>query len=313
MILRIGVLGYIGSSNIGDYIQTKAVIDMICPTRYSVLDRESLHTFDDIEIKTIINGWFMENPKNWPPNTNISPLFISFHINPNAEKEFLKPKSLNYLKKFEPIGCRDTYTKNLLQRNGVKSYYSSCITTTFEREKYLDSSIDPKGVIVIGAFDRLNPNIDFTSIYKLILSAVRFPMKKLKYLIKKRSFENYLDDQKVEYKEYSQITKKKILSHQQGLSLANNMLREIAKSEILITSRIHAALPALAMGLKVIFINEGLNHMNHKSRISDLNDFYISVSLKEFFMINLDTIDRRTNHKVYIKKIKDIVTKFIDE
>ena len=311
--MKIGVLGYIGSCNIGDYIQTKAVIDIIYPTNYKVLDRESLHTFDDIEIKTIINGWFMENPKNWPPNAKISPLFISFHINPNAEKEFLKPKSLNYLKKFEPIGCRDTYTQNLLQSNGVKSYYSSCITTTFERKKYLDTSIKPKGVVVIGAFDRLNPNIDFTSIHKLILSAARFPIKKLRYLIKKRSFENHLRDQKVEFKKYNQITKRKISSHQEGLTLANNMLREIAKSEILITSRIHAAIPALAMGLKVIFINEGLDHMNHKSRISDLNDFYISVSLKEFFMINLDTIDKRTNHKIYIRKIKDIVTKFIDE
>ena len=311
--MKIGVLGYIGSCNIGDYIQTKAVIDIIYPANYKVLDRESLHTFDDIEIKTIINGWFMENPKNWPPNAKISPLFISFHINPNAENEFLKPKSLNYLKKFEPIGCRDTYTQNLLQSNGVKSYYSSCITTTFERKKYLDTSIKPKGVVVIGAFDRLNPNIDFTSIHKLILSAAMFPIKKLRYLIKKRTFENHLRDQKVEFKEYNQITKRKISSHQEGLTLANNMLREIAKSEILITSRIHAAIPALAMGLKVIFINEGLNHMNHKSRISDLNDFYISVSLKEFFMINLDTIDKRTNHKVYIRKIKDIVTKFLDE
>ncbi len=311
--MKIGVLGYIGSCNIGDYIQTKAVIDIIYPTNYKVLDRESLHTFDDIEIKTIINGWFMENPKNWPPNAKISPLFISFHINPNAENEFLKPKSLNYLKKFEPIGCRDTYTQNLLQSNGVKSYYSSCITTTFERKKYLDTSIKPKGVVVIGAFDRLNPNIDFTSIHKLILSTARFPIKKLRYLIKKRSFENHLRDQKVEFKKYNQITKRKISSHQEGLTLANNMLREIAKSEILITSRIHAAIPALAMGLKVIFINEGLDHMNHKSRTSDLNDFYISVSLKEFFMINLDTIDKRTNHKIYIRKIKDIVTKFIDE
>ena len=45
----------------------------------------------------------MENPKNWPPNNNIFPLFISFHINPSAEKELLKPESLNYLKQHEPI------------------------------------------------------------------------------------------------------------------------------------------------------------------------------------------------------------------
>ena len=58
--MEIGVLGYIGSRNIGDYIQTKAVIDMIHPTNHKVLDREGLHKFKGAKIKTIINGWFMD-------------------------------------------------------------------------------------------------------------------------------------------------------------------------------------------------------------------------------------------------------------
>ena len=256
--MEIGVLGYIGSRNIGDYIQTKAVIDMIHPINHKVLDREGLHKFKGSKIKTIINGWFMENPKNWPPNNNISPLFISFHINPSAERDLLKPESLNYLKQYEPIGCRDTYTQNLLQKNGIKSYYSSCITTTFNRDKYITNKTQPEGVIVIGAFDRLNPSIDFSSTYRLLLSLIKYPIHKLKYLLKKQSFENHLRNQNIVVKRYQQITKRKISSHNQGLKLANDMLKEIAKSEIIITSRIHAALPALAMGLKVIFINEGV-------------------------------------------------------
>ena len=43
--MEIGVLGYIGSRNIGDYIQTKAVIDMIHPINHMVLDREGLHKY----------------------------------------------------------------------------------------------------------------------------------------------------------------------------------------------------------------------------------------------------------------------------
>ena len=311
--MEIGVLGYIGSRNIGDYIQTKAVIDMIHPINYIVLDREGLHKFKGSKIKTIINGWFMENPKNWPPNKNISPLFISFHINPSAEKELLKPESLNYLKQYEPIGCRDTYTQNLLQKNGIKSYHSSCITTTFNRDKYITNKTQPEGVIVIGAFDRLNPSIDFSSIYRLLLSLIKYPIYKLKYLLKKQSFENHLRNQNLVVKRYQQITKRKISSHNQGLKLANDMLKEIAKSEIIITSRIHAALPALAMGLKVIFINEGLSHKNHKTRTADVNKFFMTVSLEEFFMTNLETIQKRTDHKVYFKKIKETITKFMNE
>jgi len=311
--LEIGVLGYIGSRNIGDYIQTKAVIDMIHPINHKVLDREALNKFKGSKLKTIINGWFMENPKNWPPNNNISPLFISFHINPSAERDLLKPESLNYLKQYEPIGCRDTYTQNLLQKNGIKSYHSSCITTTFTRDKYLTNKTQPEGVIVIGAFDRLNPSIDFSSIYRLLLSLIKYPIHKLKYLLKKQSFENHLRNQNIVVKRYQQITKRKISSHNQGLKLANEMLKEIAKSKIIITSRIHAALPALAMGLKVIFINEGLSHKNHKTRTADVNKFFLTVSLEEFFMTNLDTIQKRTDHKVYFKKIKETITKFINE
>ena len=311
--MEIGVLGYIGSRNIGDYIQTKAVIDMIHPINHMVLDREGLHKFKGSKIKTIMNGWFMENPKNWPPNNNISPLFISFHINPSAERDLLKPESLNYLKQYEPIGCRDTYTQNLLQKNGIKSYYSSCITTTFNRDKYITNKTQPEGIIVIGAFDRLNPSIDFSSIYRLLLSLIKYPIHKLKYLLKKISFENHLRNQNIVVKRYQQITKRKISSHNQGLKLANDMLKEIAKSEIIITSRIHAALPALAMGLKVVFINEGLSHKNHKTRTADVNKFFMTVSLKEFFMTNLDIIQKRTEHKVYFKKIKETITKFMNE
>ena len=307
------MLGYIGSRNIGDYIQTKAVIDMIHPINHKILDREGLHKFKGSKIKTIMTGWFMENPKNWPPNNNISPLFISFHINPSAERDLLKPESLNYLKQYEPIGCRDTYTQNLLQKNGIKSYYSSCITTTFNRDKYITNKTQPEGIIVIGAFDRLNPSIDFSSIYRLLLSLIKYPIHKLKYLLKKISFENHLRNQNIIVKRYQQITKRKISSHNQGLKLANDMLKEIAKSEIIITSRIHAALPALAMGLKVVFINEGLSHKNHKTRTADVNKFFMTVSLKEFFMTNLDIIQKRTEHKVYFKKIKETITKFMNE
>ena len=108
-------------------------------------------------------------------------------------------------------------------------------------------------------------------------------------------------------------SKRKISSHNQGLNLANHMLKEIAKSEIIITSRIHAALPALAMGLKVIFINEGLSHKNHKTRTADVNKFFMTVSLEEFFMTNLETIQKRNEHKVYFKKINETITKFMNE
>ena len=79
--MEIGGLGFSGSRNIGDYIQTKAVIDILNKQNIKILEREELNNYNGDPIKTIINGWFMEKPNNWPPSENITPLFISFHIN----------------------------------------------------------------------------------------------------------------------------------------------------------------------------------------------------------------------------------------
>ena len=307
--MEIGVLGFSGSRNIGDYIQTKAVIDILNRQNIKILEREKLNSYNGPPIKIIINGWFMENPKNWPPSNKINPLFISFHINPSIVKTFINNQSIEYFKKHEPIGCRDYFTRDLLVKNGINAYFSSCVTLGIEREKYLNRQT-PRGVIVIGAFDRLKPYLDYKSPLKFLLSLMKYPLRTLNYKIKLQKFNRHLHEQKVEVKRYSQITKKSINSHAKGIALAEDMLDNIAESDIIITSRIHAALPALAMGLKVIFIDEGLDHTNHKMRLSGLKNYFKTVDLKDFFMINLEDVKNMENHNNYIQKIKQTINKF---
>tara|TARA_B100001057_G_scaffold134126_1_gene133574 strand:- start:341 stop:1273 length:933 start_codon:yes stop_codon:yes gene_type:complete len=307
--MEIGVLGFKGSRNIGDYIQTKAVIDILNKQNIKIVEREKLNNYNGPPIKTIINGWFMENPKNWPPSKNINPLFISFHINPSIVKTFINHESIEYFKKNEPIGCRDYYTRDLLVKNGIKAYFSSCVTLGMEREKYLKSQT-PSGVIVIGAFDRLKPDLDYKSPLKFLLSLMKYPLRILNYKIKLQKFNRHLFKQKLEIKRCSQITKNIINSHSEGIALAEDMLNKIAGSDIIITSRIHAALPALAMGLKVIFIDEGLDHANHKMRLSGLKNYFKTVDFKDFFMINLEDVKNIRNHNIYTQKIKQTINKF---
>ena len=309
--METGILGFIGSRNIGDYIQTKAVIDFIGSKNIKILDRENLDKYNDNVIKTIINGWFMESPENWPPSKKIKPLFISFHLNPSIEAELLKDESLQYFKNHEPIGCRDIYTRDILLEKGINAYYSSCITTTIDRNNYLKSKTQADGIIVIGAFDRLKPTLDYKSSVKLLLSIFKYPFKKIDYTLKLSKFNRHLKNQNFKIKRYSQLNTRPIKSHNEGLNLASEMLEKIAESEVMITSRIHAALPALAMGLKVIFIDQGLDHINHKHRLSGLKNYFTCVNLKDFFMINLDNIPAMDKHKVQAKKIKDIINKFL--
>jgi len=310
--MSLGVLGYLGSKNIGDFIQTKAVLDLVNSKNIKYIDRENLHLYNGKVIKTIINGWFLEDPDNWPPSKKIIPLFISFHITPAVKYKLLQKQSLEYFKDHEPIGCRDFYTRDILLENGINAFFSSCVTTSIERDKYLKKSI-PEGIIVVGPFDRLKPNLDYKSIFKLLISILKFPVKAINYNLKLKKFNKYLRKQKQSVKVFDQITDHEIKSHTEGLRFANEMLEKIAESEIMITSRIHAALPAVAMGLKVIFIDEGLEHENHRQRLSGLKNYFTNVNLKEFLMLNLDDIQLMKNHKPYIQKNKDLIAKFLNQ
>ena len=311
--METGILGFIGSKNIGDYIQTKAVLDLVGFNNIKILDRENLDKYDDNVIQTIINGWFMESPENWPPSEKIKPLFISFHLNPSIETELLKDESIKYFKSHEPVGCRDIYTRDILLEKGINAYYSSCITTTIDRNNYLKSKTQAEGIIVIGAFDRLKPTLDYKSSVKLLISIFKYPFKKIGYSLKLSKFNRHLNNQNYKIKRYNQLTKRPIKSHNEGLNLASEMLEKIAESEVMITSRIHAALPALAMGLKVIFIDQGLDHVNHKHRLSGLINYFTRVNLKDFFMINLDNIPAMEKHKVHTQKIKDTINNFLTQ
>lgn len=116
------------SKNIGDYIQSVAQelfydkIDMYC-------EREELNRINASEkINLIMNGWFMWRPENFPPSECINPLFVSFHLVPSIADKFFTKETLEYLKRYEPIGARDLGTMELLEKYGVKSYFSSCLT-----------------------------------------------------------------------------------------------------------------------------------------------------------------------------------------
>ena len=309
--MKTGVIGCLNTNNIGDYIQTLAVIKLI-GKEYKILDRESLNSYNDEPRKVIINGWFMENPLNFPPSSNIKPLFISFHINPDIASDFLNSNTVSYLKEHQPIGCRDTFTQELLEKHNIKTFYSSCVTLTLNKTDYISTVYKKNTTLIIGAFDRLKPYIETNKgIYKALISSIKAPYKFLNYKTKNLIFNKWLRKQNFELNFANQIVEKKISSHEEGVKLAEEVLIKIANSDHIITSRIHSALPAVAMGKKVIFINEGLDNINHRSRLSGLQSFFKSIKLKEIRILNFDTIKITQNHMVYSKKIEKTINDFL--
>ena len=83
------VLSYPNSNNLGDFIQSIAAKYELNAKKIYELDRDQLYIYNGPRVFLIMNGWFMEEPMNWPPSEKITPLFLSFHLNPTAKKKYL--------------------------------------------------------------------------------------------------------------------------------------------------------------------------------------------------------------------------------
>ena len=149
------VLSYPNSNNLGDFIQSEAVKQYLKNKIVKQIDREQLHSYDGPKVQMFMNGWFMENPNNWPPSKQINPFFLSFHLNPTSKKKMLSPKGVNFLKKYQPIGCRDIYTQKILSDFGVETYFSSCLTLTLRRNNFVKKNTRRQGILVISPMERL--------------------------------------------------------------------------------------------------------------------------------------------------------------
>mgnify|MGYP007069875330 CR=1 FL=1 len=75
--------------NIGDYVQSIAQRQFLPDEEKCYVDIEELSSFESKEkVNVIMNGWFMHNPKAFPPSDNLNPLIISFHLYPPPRKRF---------------------------------------------------------------------------------------------------------------------------------------------------------------------------------------------------------------------------------
>ena len=149
------VLSYPNSNNLGDFIQSEAVKQYFKNQIIQELDRDQLHIYKGPKVFVFMNGWFMEKPSNWPPSNNINPFFVSFHLNPTSKKRMLSKTGVKYLKKYQPIGCRDTYTQKILSNYGIESYFSACLTLTLKRDNFVPKNTRRQGILVISPMERL--------------------------------------------------------------------------------------------------------------------------------------------------------------
>jgi len=101
----------------------------------AVLDRDfpwpAAHRFPERPVWAIYNGWFCHSAFGrmaaMPAPENLQPLLVSFHL---ARAEDLTGAVVEWLRKFEPVGCRDWSTVYWLANQGVQCFFSGCLTLT---------------------------------------------------------------------------------------------------------------------------------------------------------------------------------------
>ena len=315
-VIKSAILAYPDSNNLGDYIQSIAAKQWIPSDHILGLDRDRLNTYIGPSVKLVMNGWFMEAPLNWPPSNKIIPLFLSFHLNPSAQKEMLTPQGIKYLKAHQPIGCRDIHTQKTLEERGIKTYFSACLTLGLNRNLFITPQTIRKGILVISPMERLLPEPKALSLtqtnnfFNVLTQALKFPFKYFQYKIAMRKLYGFLADSNEKVSWHSQLIDRKKKSENIRIIAAENQLKLIASAQLVITSRIHSALPAVAFNTPVLFLSDGLDHPNQKSRLQGLEAFFPIINSSELASWKNKRPKPSEAHHPFVKMIREEMAAF---
>lgn len=194
----------------------------------------------------IVNGWFMHDAKNWPLHPSLNPLFIGFHL---ANKELLKSKFVEYYKSFAPIGCRDFETVRLFQSKGVSAYFSGCPTLCFP---YQPNRRTRRKIIVVDA-DRISCDWHTSDTRKEFQDLAKsFPGIRFDYRTHR-------------------LPKWIGASPALKLFLSRRKIAMYANARLVITNRLHVALPCKALGTRCIFLHQDPHQSRIASYVTDLH------------------------------------------
>jgi hypothetical protein len=243
-------------NNIGDVLQGM-VAKAFLPAPALVANREDLANLDKTEPSFIIaNGWYMHSFENFPPPPNVEPLYVSMHI--AKSKLLADPKIRAHFKAHAPIGCRDIKTLNLFLGWGIPAYYSSCLTTTTTARGPVNHTGEGEILLVDNVDHPVPPEVKLkleTLLGKPLVSISHDPPHP------KGDLEAYT---------------KEAETHM------NDLLARYCKAALIITTKIHCALPCLGMGVKVMMVHP---HPS-EGRLAPLAEFIDIMSYEEVLKAN---------------------------
>lgn len=296
MKYKILAVSTVNEINIGDYIQALASSQFL-PRVDGFIQREELKDYDGEECKMIMNGWYMHNPEQWPPSKKIHPLYVAVHFNTLAKEKLFSKESINYIKQYEPIGCRDTYTRDLLLEKGINAYFSGCMTLTLGYKYKSDIRedkcyfVDPYFVTHWNIFSIIYNFMYLLFHWKSInIISNKYPEGK-KGLRKKmilttfyREYKRFFTKDTLLNAEYicqqSRYYKDNFSSDEERLKEAEKLVEKYAKARLVVTSRIHCALPCLGLETPVIYTEDTNQSEASACRFGGLRELFTIMEWK---------------------------------
>lgn len=309
---KIAVYAYT-TANVGDEIQSIAASRLL-PRVDTYVDRDSLGAAHEGPVLLLANGWHIDDDKPFPPAEMITPIYISTHF---TSARVLTLPVVSHLRMHSPIGCRDTFTAELLRRHDVPAYFSGCLTTTLTRKW----SGTRKGVFLVDVDTRFIPLLpkDVLESAEILTHALDMRPRAIKVqqgacrllsampaaarrlwkrplwalttnLIYPQSLPNHFADKPLLRRlntDMSYIS----FSSAQRFQRAEDLLDRYQRARLVVTSRLHCALPCVAMGVPVVFL-----HPNVRDRRFTAISRYLRVfSLTEIPEVNWEPIPVQTD------------------
>lgn len=211
--------------SMGDIFECLAILNIYKELGVS---KEELITCYPYELDSY-NGEYVVLPINvYALNIDYSrrilPVFLGLTL---GGEHIISEKNLNMLRRFQPVGCRDERTMRNLQDNGVNAYLQGCLVATFEeREQNLPSQ---NKVFFIN------------------------PEQGIKDYIPKELLENY----EFFSHDFYMTPEEMIGKHEDIYSYGEQVIEKYKKeARLIVTSKYHAAIIGLALGIPVIMIIE---------------------------------------------------------
>ncbi|MFY7732800.1 MAG: polysaccharide pyruvyl transferase family protein [Bacteroidia bacterium] len=261
-------------NNLGDVIQGLAAKQFL-PNDATPVNREKLSSLTNEPSLLIANGWYQHEFDKFPPPTEVIPFYISVHI---AKSDFIKIKSIReHFIKNAPIGCRDLKTLWLMRGFGIPAYYSSCLTLTFNNSFSFQGN--KSEVIWVDNIDHPIP----LKIEQKLNDLIPEGFTKISHdpLSRFMKFENYVED---------------------NTELTFSLFKRYEQAKLVLTTKIHCALPCIGMAIPVILI-----HPNPKDpRLSVLSKLITIISYDD--LMEYDSLPEAAIKKDKADKIKKNLT-----